>query len=58
MFTSERSGQQDAKNLYENLQKRLKHFAMSPKSTEVLNKALSAMEMNDIHLLNWGSSLG
>ena len=29
---------------------------MSPKSTELLNNAISAMEMNDIHLLNWGSS--
>ena len=48
MCTSERSGQQDAKNLYENLRKLLKHFAMSPKSTELLNNALSAVEMNDI----------
>ena len=29
---------------------------MSPKSTELLNNALSAMEMNDIHFLNWGST--
>ena len=29
---------------------------MSPKSTELLNNAISAMEMNDIHLLNWGST--
>ena len=33
----------------------LKHLAMSPKSTILLNNALSAMEMNEIHLLNWGS---
>ena len=29
---------------------------MSPKSTELLNNAISAMEMNDINLLNWGST--
>ena len=29
---------------------------MSPKSTELLNNALSAMEMNGMHLLNWGST--
>ena len=29
---------------------------MSPNSTELLNNALSAMEMNGIHLLNWGST--
>ena len=56
MYTSETSGQKDAKNLYENHRKLLKHFAMSPKSTELLNNALYAMEMNDIHLLNWGST--
>ena len=54
MYTSERSDQQDAKNLYENHRKLVKHFAMSPKNTELLNNALYAMEMNDIHLLNWG----
>ena len=29
---------------------------MIPKSTELLNNALSTTEINDIHLLNWGSN--
>ena len=56
LCTSERACQVDAKNLYENLRKLLKHFSMSPKSTELLSNALAAMEMHDVHLLNWGST--
>ena len=44
------------KNLYENLRKLLKHFSMTPKSSELLTNALAAMEMHDVHLLNWGST--
>ena len=56
LCTSEKSCQIDAKNLHENLRKMLKHFPMSTKSSELLSNALEAMEMNDIHLLNWGST--
>ena len=52
---SERACQVDAKNIFENLRKLLKHFSMSPKSSELLSNALAAMEMHDVHLLNWGS---
>ena len=56
LCTSEKSCQIDAKNLYENLRKMLKHFPMTTKSSELLSNALETMEMNDIHLLNWGST--
>ena len=56
LCTSERPCQVDAKNFYENLRKLLKHFSMSPKSSELLSNALAAMEMHDVHLLNWGST--
>ena len=56
LCTSERACQVDAKNLYENLRKLLKHFSMTPKSSELLSNALAAMEMHDVHLLNWGST--
>ena len=46
----------DAKGLYENLKALLKHFSQSPKSSEMLHEALNMLEMNDIHLLNWGST--
>ena len=29
---------------------------MSPKSTEFLGKALRTLEMNSVHVLNWGST--
>ena len=29
---------------------------MTPKSSELLTYALAAMEMHDVHLLNWGST--
>ena len=48
-------GQTDAKVLYENLRALLKHFANSPKSSEMLIKSLNLLEIHDIHLLNWGS---
>ena len=40
--------------LYNNLRTVLKHFSMSPKSTELLNKTLAPLEQNDIHMLVWG----
>ena len=56
LCTSERSCQLDAKNLYGNLRKLLKHFSMSPKSSDLLSNALIAMDMHEVHLLNWGST--
>ena len=48
--------QLDATSLYENLRSVLKHFSMSLKSTELLGNALKLLEMNPIHVLNWGST--
>ena len=56
LFTPKTMCQDDAKSLYENLRKLLKHFSKSPKSSKLLHQALKALEMNDIHLLNWGST--
>ena len=56
MCTSANSSQADATSLYDNLKALLKHFAMSPKSTEFLNNALNALELNSVHMLNWGST--
>ena len=56
LCTSKTTCQDDAKSLYENLRKLLKHFSKSPKSSELLHQALTALEINDIHLLNWGSA--
>ena len=56
LCTSETMSQIDAKGLYENLKALLKHFSQSPKSSEMLHEALNMLEMNDIHLLNWGST--
>ena len=50
------SNQVDAKSLYENLRSILKHFANSPKSSELLNNTLKILDMSNIHLLNWGST--
>ena len=47
---------EDAKSLYKFLGKLLKHFSKSPKSSKLLHQALKALEMNDIHLLNWAST--
>ena len=55
MSTPVNSSQADATSLYNNLKALLKHFAMSPKSTEFLNNALNALELNSVHMLNWGS---
>ena len=46
----------DVKRLYENLKALLKHFSLSPKSSEMLHETLNMFEMNDNHLLNWGST--
>ena len=56
LCTSQTMCNDDAKALYENLRKLLKHFSQSPKSTDLLNKAPHALEMNNTHLLNWGST--
>ena len=48
--------EQNAKSLFENLKALLKHFSQSNKSTGILNKSLAALEMNSIHILNWGST--
>ena len=34
----------------------LRHFAMSPKSTELLNNALDVLKMSSVHVLNWDST--
>ena len=46
--------QEDAKKLYENLAAILRHFAMSSKSTELLNNALDALKMKNVNVLYWG----
>ena len=56
LCTSETMTQADAKALYENLRSLLKHFAKSPKSSEMLTTSLNLLEMHDVHLLNWGST--
>ena len=48
--------QADAKALYENLRSLLKHFAKSPKSSEMYTTSLNLLEMHDVYLLNWGST--
>ena len=45
--------------LYNALLKVLKHFSQSPKSTELLNNALTIMEMSPVHMLTWaGTRMG
>ena len=57
LCTSVQYSQQDAKDLYETLRSILKFsFSKSPKSSDMLNAALDALEQNNIHLLNWGST--
>ena len=56
MCTSVNNSQADATCLYDNLKALLKHFTMNPKSTEFLNNALNALELNSVHMLHWGST--
>ena len=56
LATLKKMSQSDAVSLYDDLRKVLKHFSQSPKSTEVLKKSLEVLEMNNVHLLNWGST--
>ena len=56
LCTSVSYSQEDAKKLYENLKAILRHFTMSPKSRKLLNNAPDALEMNNVHILNWGST--
>ena len=44
----------DALTLYNYLRKTLKHFSITPKSTELLNNALNILKQNNIHMLVWG----
>ena len=34
----------------------LKHFSKSSKSSELLTEALDALELNQVHLMNWGGT--
>ena len=34
----------------------MKHFSQSPKSSEMLNNVLSALELNNVHMLVWGGT--
>ena len=43
----------DAVLVYTALRKILKHFSLSAKSTELLNRALDALEQNNVHMLVW-----
>lgn len=57
--TSETMCDENVKRWYNNLIIVLKHFSKSPKSTEMLNRALSAPEFNNVHLLVWrGTRMG
>ena len=56
LCTSVNSFQIDAKAIYENLSSILKHLANSPRSSKLLNNALKILDMNNIHLFNWGST--
>ena len=51
---SETMSQADAKVLYENLRPLLKHFAKSPKSSEMITTSPNLLEMHDVHFCNWG----
>ena len=54
VYVHQTMSQIGAKGLYENLKALLKHFSQSPKRSEMLHEAVNMLEMNDIHLLNWG----
>ena len=56
LCSSETMSQADAKTLHENLRSLLKHFAKSPKSSEMFTTSLNLVEMHDVYLLNWGST--
>ena len=56
MCNSVNSSHEDAKNLYNNLHSILRHFAMSPKSSQLLNNTLNALDMSNIYIINWGST--
>ena len=53
LCTSETMCHDDVKILYTSLKKLLLHFHASPKSTELLNKALKSLEMNEVSNMNW-----
>ena len=56
LCTSETESDRDVKALYDNLKALLRHFSLSNKSTGLLNNKLSVLGMNNIHILNWGST--
>ena len=54
--TSETMCDDNIKKLYNALLKVLKHFSKSPKSTELLNDALTLLELNNVHMLVWAGT--
>ena len=56
LCTSVNSFQIDVKAIYEKLCSILKHLTNSPRSSKLLNNALKILDMNNIHLFNWGST--
>ena len=55
LCTSVTHSQQNAVNLYENLRALLQHSTHSSKSMEILDEACDILELNNVHILNWGS---
>ena len=51
--TSATMNDPEAVRVYTALRKILKHFSLSAKSTELLNKALDTLEQHNIHMLVW-----
>ena len=54
--TSETMFDENVKKWYNSLIKVLRYFSKSPKSTEMVNRALSALELNNVHMLVWGGT--
>ena len=52
LCTSQTMCQSNAKSLYKHLRTPLKHFAKSPKSSEMLLQALNNLEQCKVHLIN------
>ena len=56
MYTSVNHSQQDAVELYENPRALIKHFTYITKSMDILNEICAILEINNVHILNWGST--
>ena len=54
--TSSEKAKDALSTLAKNLRSVLCHFASSPKSSEMLNSALTALQMHEVHQLTWGST--